>query len=624
MGNKFVQSVRAHRVISLMTLDSCAWLVAVFVATGLRLDTLDISPTLHIAASRGDIPLGGALIIALVAAVCHNAFAWFLRLPHGRNAIGGFEEVFAIGSTIFASGVVVTIANAVLAQSLVPRTSVLVASMIAFILACWPRALWRVLVTQARPNKFGVVTQPVIIVGAGSAGRDLVGSMQRDPRQTWTPVAFVDDDPRKKHFRHRGVAVEGTTHDLGRIAVRHAVDTVVLAMPSLDSTSLKKLYDRARAVDLNVKVLPGVNELLDGARMSDVRDIAPEDLLGRHQVRTDIESIAEYLTGRRVLVTGAGGSIGSELCRQIHRFAPAELIMLDRDESALHALLLSIDGKADLDSPNVVLANIREADRMREVFSEHRPEVVFHAAALKHVNMLERHPGEAVKTNVIGTQNVLDAAAEFGVTRFVNISTDKAADPENALGYSKRIAELQTAHHGLTADGTYISVRFGNVLGTRGSVLKTFASQIKAGGPVTVTDPDVTRYFMTVDEAVQLVIQAAAIGRDGEVLVLDMGEPKKILDVAHQMIDQSGERIPIIITGLKPGEKLHEVLFGKDEVDERPVHPLVSHVAVPRNHVVEGLVETNTDASLDAMRKICQSVKLHPGDSDTVSANYSG
>ena len=338
----------------------------------------------------------------------------------------------------------------------------------------------------------------------------------------------------------------------------------------------------ARSAGLDIKVLPGVGELLSGVDLSDVRDIEPEDFLGRHQVETDIDAIAGFLQDKRVLVTGAGGSIGSELCRQIRDFGPAELMMLDRDESALHALLLSIKGRADLELSDVILANVRDAERMHEIFAARRPQVVFHAAALKHVNILENHAAEAVKTNVLGTLNVLDSATSVGVERFVNISTDKAADPKSVLGHSKRLSEGLTRSAAESAsDGIYLSVRFGNVLGTSGSVLKTFAAQVDSGGPITVTHPEVTRYFMTVRESVQLVIQAAAIGRDGEALVLDMGQPVRILDVAQLFVENAKAPIDLVFTGLKPGEKLHEARLGAGEVDRRPIHPLISHVPVP-------------------------------------------
>jgi FlaA1/EpsC-like NDP-sugar epimerase len=329
-------------------------------------------------------------------------------------------------------------------------------------------------------------------------------------------------------------------------------------------------------------LLPSVSELF-GARVdpSQIRPVTHADLLGRGEVDTDVESIAGYVSGKRVLVTGAGGSIGSELSRQLYRFAPSSLILLDRDESALHAVQLSIEGRALLDSRNLVVADIRDVDRMAEVFDEHQPHVVFHAAALKHLPLLEMHPGEALKTNVWGTHTLVEAANASGVERFVNVSTDKAADPTSVLGYTKRLAERVTAEAAIGSDGVFLSVRFGNVLGSRGSVLKAFAAQIAAGGPVTVTDIDVTRYFMTVEEAVQLVIQAGAVGRPGEALVLDMGEPIRIDDVAKRLIAEADRPIEIVYTGLRNGEKLHEVMLGADEIGESPCHPRICHVAVP-------------------------------------------
>jgi FlaA1/EpsC-like NDP-sugar epimerase len=330
------------------------------------------------------------------------------------------------------------------------------------------------------------------------------------------------------------------------------------------------------------KVVPSVAELFNGTlSAADVRDAKISDLLGRHQVETDLEKIAGYLEGKRVLVTGAGGSIGSELCRQLDRFRPAELMMLDRDESALHAVQLSLRGRALLDDPELILADLRDEVGIKAIFGERRPQVVFHAAALKHLPLLETHPGEAVQSNVWGTQNVLEAAAAVGVERFVNISTDKAANPGSVLGYSKRITERLTAYASSVGAGSYLSVRFGNVLGSRGSVLTAFAAQIAAGGPITVTHPEVTRYFMTVQEAVQLVIQAAALGRGGEALVLEMGRPVRIAQVAKQMADQANSPVEIVYTGLRAGEKLHEELFGAGEKDVRPLHPLISHVSVP-------------------------------------------
>ena len=280
-------------------------------------------------------------------------------------------------------------------------------------------------------------------------------------------------------------------------------------------------------------------------------------------------------------MTGAGGSIGAELCRQLQSFEPRTLVMLDRDESGLHATQLELEGRALLDSPSLVLADIRDRERVFQAFQQHRPEVVFHAAALKHLPLLEFNPSEAWKTNVVGTHHVLEAAEAAGVARLVNLSSDKAADPASVLGFVKRICERLTAEVADRAGLPYVSVRFGNVLGSKGSMLGVFERQIRDGGPITVTHPDVTRYFMTPAEAIALTIQAGAIGRPGEVLVLDMGEPVRIAEVATRLAEQSSSNVSIVYTGLRPGEKMHEVLLGAGEVDVRPTHPLISQVPVP-------------------------------------------
>jgi FlaA1/EpsC-like NDP-sugar epimerase len=603
MRSSTIALLRRVRVPVLIIVDSAAWMVAMFLAVAARLTEWRVLPELRHSDASPAIPLYGVLAAAALAAVLHVLACLALRLYQGRSITGSFEEAFMLFSALFATGVVITVANAMFVPPILPRTTPLVAACFAALLCAWPRAFWRVAVNEPRMKRNRVVTTPVLIVGAGEAACRLVESMERDPKQRWSPVGFIDDDRRKKHFRHRGVRVVGTVDELTRLAVRRGVDTVVYAIPSGTSDLLARVNRQASEAHLSVKVLPQVSELMHGVRHQQIRDLEPADLLGRHQIDIDVSAVAEYLTGRRVLVTGAGGSIGSELCRQIQSFEPAQLIMLDRDESALHSLALSLSGRADLEAPHVVLADIRDTDRLFEAFETHRPDVVFHAAALKHVNVLERHACEAWKTNVLGTRNVLEAATASGVARFVNISSDKAADPQSVLGYSKRVAEGLTAAYADVALGTYLSVRFGNVLGTRGSVLTTFESQIKRGVPVTVTHPDVTRYFMTIDEAVQLVIQAAAIGRDGEALVLDMGEPVRIFEVAQQMIEHFDSDVPIVVTGLKPGEKLHESLFGTGEPDRRPMHPLVSHVDVPTVHVTDTALDAERASA--AMRRAC-------------------
>ncbi|NQU36785.1 MAG: polysaccharide biosynthesis protein, partial [Actinobacteria bacterium] len=318
-----------------------------------------------------------------------------------------------------------------------------------------------------------------------------------------------------------------------------------------------------------------------GVGIGDLREINEADLLGRAVVETDQAAISELIHGKRVLITGAGGSIGSELARKIHPFGPSRLFLLDRDESALHGVQMSIHGRALLEGDDVILADIRDPHRLNEVFDEYQPEIVFHAAALKHLPLLQHAPKEAIKTNIAGTVNVLAAAEQSGVEVFVNISTDKAANPTSVLGFSKRITERLTAELDSRNGSRFISVRFGNVLGSRGSMLGTFTEQINQGGPVTVTHPEITRFFMTIPEAVELVLQASVVGRGGEVLILDMGEPVRITDVAQRLIRHSGQRVKIVYTGLREGEKLHEDLVSDTEQGERPFHPKITHVTVP-------------------------------------------
>jgi len=405
----------------------------------------------------------------------------------------------------------------------------------------------------------------------------------RNPLSPYLPVGFLDDNPDTHRLSISGVPVLGGRDQLAQARARTGATILLIAIPSADSTLISDISARARAISMEVKVLPAVQNLNERPLdTSDIRDLTDEDLLGRRKIVIDLQQISDYLVNRRVLVTGAGGSIGSELCRQLARFNPAELIMLDRDESALHEVQLSIHGRALLNTPQTVLADIRDAETIKHIFNTRKPEVVFHAAALKHLPLLETYPTEAYQTNVLGTLTLLEASAQAGVGVFVNISTDKAANPISVLGYSKRIAERITAHFGKTVpSGKYMSVRFGNVLGSRGSVLMSFRDQIANGGPLTVTHRGVTRYFMTISEAVQLVIQAGAIGESGEALVLDMGTPVSIYEVAKQLVANSGKAIEIEIVGLRAGEKVHEELFGDGEADVRPAHPLISHVQVP-------------------------------------------
>lgn len=538
------------------------------------------------------IDLPGLLWICAAAVVIQLIAGIGFHVYRGRYWIGSVDEALNLARVTVLVGSLLFVLDCALPQPWVPRSVPLTATLIALAIAGAGRlVIRRREERRARPT--GNSTQRVIIFGAGAAGKQLMRSMLSDAASGYLPVALVDDDPKVQGKRIDGVTVLGTRENIGDVARSTEADLLVFAVPSASAKTVREISRAAIAVGLGVKVLPPLSELFrPWVGFSDVRNLDIIDLLGRRPVDTDIAGIAGYLSNRKVLVTGAGGSIGAELCRQIHQFGPAELMMLDRDESALHAVQLSIYGSALLDSPDVILADIRDADAVRGIFNARRPDVVFHAAALKHLPMLEQYPAEAWKTNVLGTWNVLAAARDAGVAKVVNISTDKAANPSSVLGRSKRIGERLVADAADHAPGIFLSVRFGNVLGSRGSVLTTFAEQLAQGGPITVTHPDVTRFFMTISEAVQLVIQAAAIGSPGEVLVLDMGEPVRIDDVARQLMELAGTSAQIVYTGLREGEKLHEELFGEgEERDMRPLHPAISHVPVPPLSPIQ-MVET--------------------------------
>ena len=517
-------------------------------------------------------------ILPIVAAV-HLVLGTYEGLYVGRWSFGSFEEVAALARCVMITGAFVTLID--WPTRWVPISAPAIATTIAMVSMGGVRYAWRLSLERKRRPDANEASR-MVVFGAGEGASQVITGMLRNPTSRYLPVAIIDDDPRKQHLRIRGVPVRGRREDLRSVAEEYAADDMLIAIPSAGAALVRELSEVGVEAGLHVRVLPPVGELLDGrVEESDIRELTEADLLGRREIDTDIAAIADYLSGRRVLVTGAGGSIGSELCRQVARFTPASLAMLDRDESALQAVQLSIEGRALLDSRELIVADLRDRERLHEVFAEHKPEVVFHAAALKHLPLLQLHPEEGVKTNVLGTLNALEVSIAHGVSQFVNVSTDKAADPSSVLGYTKRITERLSAAADDLGQGSYISVRFGNVLGSRGSVLTTFRSQIAAGGPVTITHPDVSRYFMTIEEAVQLVIQAGAIGAGGEVLVLEMGDQVRIVDLARRLIEQSDAPVEIVFTGLRTGEKVQEVLVGRSEMSESTSHALINRVWVP-------------------------------------------
>ena len=548
-------------------IDCLVWVVALPLTTFSRYDF-----------TLGDLAWDATLRAWAIAAIGQGLFGVLSGLYTRRWRYGSFDEVAALAGTVLATGVAMSFINVTWFMSGAPRSVPALTAAVTIAGTVAVRSIWR-LYQQRQTRRELVGASPLLIVGSGEGAEQIVRSLLSDPASRYQPVALLDDDLDRRRYSISGVKVRGPISQMREVAAQYGAEEVLLAIPSASSELVRTVDAIANCAGLRLLVVPSVHETFGELGVQDIRPVSEADLLGRRPADIDADAVASYVAGKRVLVTGAGGSIGSELCRQLARFGPAALLKLDRDESGLHAVQLSIHGRALLDSDDLLLGDIRDRERTFQLFREHRPDVVFHAAALKHLPLLEANPVEGWKTNVEGTQNVLDAAEAVGVERVVNVSTDKAADPTSVLGYTKRLTERLTAHKGEHADGTFVSVRFGNVLGSRGSVLPAFREQAARGGPITVTHPDITRYFMLVEEAALLVINAGAIGRDGEVLILDMGEPVKIADVAQRFANQHVPPLEIVFTGLRPGEKLHEDLVASDEHDERPFHPMITHAA---------------------------------------------
>jgi FlaA1/EpsC-like NDP-sugar epimerase len=521
---------------------------------------------------------------AAIFAVLFVIIAFAMKLYRVNWKYASIQEAMTLSLSLALSSIGLVIVQLTMFGQVLERITIL-SFIISLLLLGAIRVTLRLLGVGQHWRKYALPRRMVksrkrtLVIGAGRAGRALVRQLYASPFHELKPVVFVDDDPKNMHFMIQGLEVAGTTNDLKAVIERHKIEAIVLAIPSLSQQRRLELITQAKTLCEDVQTLPMIEELVTGKiSVNAIRDVSIADLLGREPVELDISGIKGEIEGRTVLVTGAGGSIGSEICRQIIQFNPTTLLLLGHGENSIY--LIERELRALQTSINLVpvIADVQDRMRLEDIFTQDRPDVVFHAAAHKHVPLMEANPYESVKNNVYGTKNVAEVAHLHQVERFVMISTDKAVNPTNVMGSTKRIAEMIVQDLGKRSETKFAVVRFGNVLGSRGSVIPLFKSQIAAGGPVTVTHPEMTRFFMTIPEASRLVIQAGILADGGEVFVLDMGEPVKIVDLAKNMIELSGfteDEMPIVFSGIRPGEKMYEELLKDGEVDPEAIYPKI-------------------------------------------------
>ncbi|WP_275899712.1 polysaccharide biosynthesis protein [Bacillus piscicola] len=551
------------RLLGLMGIDTVIVMTAVFMGGYLIYNTAYIETPIIFASS-------------LTLVVSHHIFAHFFKLYKRVWQYASISELTEIFKAVTLSIGTTGVMQLVVFGALHSRT-LLITWMLHILLIGGSRFAWRIFRdTYIKPatNK-----KRTLLIGAGSAGTMIARQMLHSKESELWPVAFVDDDIRKQHLEIMGIPVEGTVNDIERIVEQAAIEHIIIAIPSLKQPELQHIFEACQQTKVRTQILPLMEDLLTGkVSVNQFRDVQVEDLLGREPVELDIEEIADSLTGKVVLVTGAGGSIGSEICRQIMNFDPAKLILLGHGENSIYDIEMELKETTNATELVTEITDIKDAAKINIVFERERPDVVFHAAAHKHVPLMERNPEEAVKNNVFGTKNLAEAADMNGTSTFVMISSDKAVNPTSVMGATKRIAEMVVQHMDRISPTKFVSVRFGNVLGSRGSVIPLFKKQIQKGGPVTVTHPEMTRYFMTIPEASRLVIQAGALAKGGETFVLDMGEPVKITDLAENLIKLSGydiDDIGITYSGIRPGEKMYEELLKDDEVYPEQIYPKI-------------------------------------------------
>ncbi|WP_307001724.1 polysaccharide biosynthesis protein [Lederbergia panacisoli] len=516
------------------------------------------------------------LISSIILLVSHHVFAIMYRLYNKVWEYASVGELLTITKAVTLSIIMAAVAQGIGTGNVYWRV-LLITWMMHVLLIGGSRFSWRMYRDHHIKSK--LEKRRTLIVGAGSAGTTVARQLLHNNDIDLEPVAFVDDDIKKYKLEIFGISVCGDIEHIPAIVAKEKIKDIIIAIPSLPKTEIRRIYEVCAKTDAKIKIMPMIEDIMTGkVSVNAIRNVEVEDLLGRDPVELDISSISETITGATVLVTGAGGSIGSEICRQICKFAPKRLILLGHGEFSIYNVDMELRGQWKEIEIIPVIADVQDRTRIFEAMEAYLPDVVYHAAAHKHVPLMEYNPREAVKNNIFGTKNVAEAADTFGVHSFVLVSTDKAVNPPNVMGATKRIAEMIIQNLAKESNTKFVAVRFGNVLGSRGSVIPLFKKQIEAGGPVTVTHPDMTRYFMTIPEASRLVIQAGTLARGGEVFVLDMGDPVKISDLAKNLITLSGytiEEIRIEYSGIRPGEKMFEELLNENEVQKKQVFPKI-------------------------------------------------
>lgn len=519
------------------------------------------------------------IISAISLLLTYQILAYFLHLFTRIWSVASVRDLLPVGFTTTIS-VIVAAHCQLFIQGTVDYRENLIIWLLLQVLIGGSRVILRI-IHEVRTTKPRGKLKRVLVVGAGEAGTMLLRSIRRNQVHEYEVVAIVDDNQNKQHLSLWGIEVCGTTADIPRIAEEKHIDIIILAIPSLGKTQLRRIYELCKKTKAKIKTMPKIEDIMTGkVQFHDMNEVKIEDLLGREEVKLDMETISNKLTNKKILVTGAGGSIGSEICRQVARFKPKQLILLGHGEFSIFSIHLELVENSQFSDIEFipVIADVKDRETIFEVVQHYQPDVIYHAAAYKHVPLMEYNVREAVRNNIFGTKNIADAAHHFKVPNFVMISTDKAVNPTNVMGSTKRIAEMIIQNLAKQSDTIYAAVRFGNVLGSRGSVVPRFRAQIEKGGPVKVTHPDMTRYFMTIPEASKLVLQAGALAKGGEVFVLDMGEQIKILDLAKNIIRLSGyseEEIGIEFTGIRPGEKMYEELLNSEEIQDELIYPKI-------------------------------------------------